>query len=58
MMPPRWATASPHWVASLSRGRIPVEDDEIDLQLATVGEVHGFARLGALLNNLFGVLLV
>ena len=40
------------FIARADPGR---EDDEIDLQLATVGEVHGFARLGALLNDLFGV---
>ena len=39
-------------VARTDTGR---EDDEIDLQFATVGEAHRFACLGALLNDLFGV---
>ena len=51
--------ARPHWVASLSRGRIPVEKTiKSTCSSLPSANLHGFSGLAALLDNLFGVLLV
>ncbi|MNO92438.1 hypothetical protein D3C76_840130 [compost metagenome] len=41
-----------HFVARADTGG---EDDEVHFQLAAVGEAHGFTRVGAFLNDLFGI---